>query len=77
MEKADEYRLRAAECLALALTMPGRSEKDQLRGMATIWESLAASAESSETVDALSNETLAPPISRSEAIRDGFSTTSG
>lgn len=48
MQKADEYRLRAAECLALAFRMPGPEEKDQLRDMANVWEDLAASAEASD-----------------------------
>ena len=51
MKKADEYRLRAAECLALALRMPSAEERDQLRNMANIWEDLAASVETSSIDD--------------------------
>ena len=60
MKKADEYRFRAAECLALALTMPGTSEKEQLRRMASIWESLAAAEQSSDAED---GEGIPPNIS--------------
>ena len=47
MDKADEYRLRAAECLALALRMPSAQEREQLRNMASIWDELAVSAQPS------------------------------
>ena len=57
MQKADEYRLRAAECLALALNMPRRSEKEQLRNMANIWESLASEEEAGDLAS------WAPPAS--------------
>ena len=62
MDRADEYRLRAAECLALALRMPGAFEKEQLRNMANIWESLADSVEVSCPKDEFSDETLATPV---------------
>ena len=68
MQKADQYRLRAAECLALAFRMPSAEEKNQLRHMANVWEDLAASVEASD-VAAVRRQVGQPSTTNAERIR--------
>ena len=42
MEKVEEYRAHAAQCLSLARSTSSDDEKQQLVKMAEVWETLAA-----------------------------------
>ena len=41
MKKSAEYRQHAVECRALAATMPGDEQREQLLAMAATWDRLA------------------------------------
>ena len=57
-QKASEYRRRAAECRALAASMSGTDQREQLLGMAEAWEKMAEERE--QLLDTSETASFAP-----------------